>query len=382
MLPDREKPVVLVVDDTLDNITLLNEILKDEYKVKVATNGEKALEVARNTLPDIILMDVMMPVMNGYEACRRLKENEKLRDIPVLFLTARSDEEDEKKGFTLGAADYIVKPVSPPILTARMKTHLALKRSRDILESQNHFLDEEIQRRTKDVSIVQEASIMAMAALAETRDYETGCHLQRAKLYIKELAEYMSKTEKFKDVLTPGKIKMIVISSPLHDIGKIGIPDHILLKPGPLTDDEYEVMKKHTVLGRDAIMCAEKLIGNMETFLTCAREIAYSHHEKWDGSGYPQRLSGEDIPLPARLMAVVDAYDALTSRRIYKEAITHEEAVSIIQADTGKHFDPDVVRAFLTLQEQFKYISERYMDCTESMLIQTYEGVQETRRAT
>lgn len=192
----------------------------------------------------------------------------------------------------------------------------------------------------------------------------------------------MSKTEKFKDVLTPGKIKMIVISSPLHDIGKIGIPDHILLKPGPLTDDEYEVMKKHTVLGRDAIMCAEKLIGNMETFLTCAREIAYSHHEKWDGSGYPQRLSGEDIPLPARLMAVVDAYDALTSRRIYKEAITHEEAVSIIQADTGKHFDPDVVRAFLTLQEQFKYISERYMDCTESMLIQTYEGVQETRRAT
>lgn len=164
MLPDREKPVVLVVDDTLDNITLLNEILKDEYKVKVATNGEKALEVARNTLPDIILMDVMMPVMNGYEACRRLKENEKLRDIPVLFLTARSDEEDEKKGFTLGAADYIVKPVSPPILTARMKTHLALKRSRDILESQNHFLDEEIQRRTKDVSIVQEASIMAMAA--------------------------------------------------------------------------------------------------------------------------------------------------------------------------------------------------------------------------
>lgn len=362
MLPDREKPVVLVVDDTPGNIILLNEILKDEYKIKIATNGEKALEAALKTPPDIILMDVMMPVMDGYEACLRLKENERLRNIPILFLTAKSDEEDEKRGFALGAADYIIKPVSPPILAARMKTHLELKRSRDILENQNQFLDEEIKRRTRDVSVVQEASIMAMAALAETRDYETGRHLQRSKLYIRKLAEHMGKIDKFKEILTPEKIKLIAISSPLHDIGKIGMPDNILLKPGSLTDEEYEIMKKHTVLGRDAILCAEDLIGGTETFLSCAREISYSHHEKWDGSGYPQGLSGEDIPLPARLMAVVDAYDALTSRRIYKEAISHEKAVSIIKSDSGKHFDPDVVCAFLELQEQFKEISGEYTD--------------------
>lgn len=380
MLREREKPVVLVVDDTLDNITLVNEILKNDYRIKVATNGEKALEVAKNTRPDIILMDVMMPVMNGYEACARLKQDEDLKDIPVLFLTALSDEEDEKKGFMLGAADYIIKPVSPSILTARIKTHLALKHSRDVLEDQNHFLDKEIQRRMKEISTVQEASIMAMAILAETRDHETGFHIQRAKLYIRELAEHMGRMEAYKAFLTPDRIRMIVLSSPLHDIGKVGIPDQILLKPGKLTPEEYEIMKNHAVLGGDAILSVEKLIGGAETFLTCAREIAYFHHEKWDGSGYPSGLSREAIPLPARLMAVVDVYDALTSRRIYKEAVSHEKAVSIIREDAGKHFDPDVVDAFLALEEKFKGISVKYMDDASGMLTQTHESVREAGR--
>ncbi|NLJ99914.1 MAG: two-component system response regulator [Clostridia bacterium] len=355
-----EKPAVLVVDDAQDNIVFLNEVLKEEYNVRVATNGKRALEVAHRTLPDIILMDIVMPIMNGYEACRRIKKSEALKDIPVLFLTVKSYDEDEKKGFDLGAADYIVKPVNPSILKARVSTHLELKRSRDILKDQNQFLEEEVRRRIKEISTVQEASIMAMASLAEMRDDETGSHLKRVRFYIKELAEYMGKMKEYRDVLTPERIRLIVLSSPLHDIGKIGIPDEILLKPGPLSSEEYEFMKKHTILGGNAIESAERLIGDARTFLSCTREIAYYHHEKWDGSGYPLGLSGEDIPLPARLMAVVDAYDALTSRRVYKDAVPHEKAVAVIKEDSGKHFDPNVVHAFLKLQKEFKEISKKY----------------------
>lgn len=373
-MSDKRKPTILIVDDNADNITLYNKILKNEYRIKVATNGVVATRLAKRTLPDIILMDVMMPLMNGYETCRRLKKIEKLRDVSVLFLTAKAGEEDEKKGLILGAADYMVKPISPSILKARINTHLALKKSRDVLEKQNHFLDDEIQRRTKDISIVQEASIMAMAALAEIRDNETGRHLQRTKLYIKELVEYIGQFEKFKKELSPIKTKLIILSSPLHDIGKVGIPDNILLKPGPLTKEEHDIMKKHTILGRNVIMRVEKLIGGVETFLSCARGIAYSHHEKWDGSGYPQGLSGIDIPLAARLMAIVDAYDAITSKRVYKEAISHEKAVSIITADSGKHFDPDVVIAFLALKEQFRSISEKQPDLAKDKIKGICEG--------
>lgn len=380
MLQEREKPVVLIVDDTLDNITLVNEVLKNEYRVKVATNGEKALEIALNTRPDIILLDVVMPIMDGYETCRRLKQDSRLSDIPILFLTARSDEEDEKKGFMLGAADYISKPVSPVILTARIKTHLSLKRSRDILTDQNRFLDEEVRRRTRDISTLQEASIIALAALAETRDNETGRHIQRAKLYIQLLATELSRREKHEKLLTPEKIRLIAISSPLHDIGKVGIPDYILLNPDSLTAEEYEIMKKHTELGRDALVCAEKQLGDLETFLSCAREIAYSHHEKWDGTGYPQGLSGEAIPFSARLMAVADAYDTLTSRRVYKEPVPHGEAVSKIRADSGAHFDPDIVEAFLAVSAQFEVIAEKYADDTASILTQLHDGAELIRR--
>ncbi len=362
MLSGEQKPTVLVVDDTHDNILLLNELLREEYRVRIATDGVKALEAAKYAPPDIILMDVGMPVMDGYEACRRLKEDKTLRDIPVIFLTAKSDEADEQKGFSLGAADYIAKPVSPVILAARMKTHLALKRSKDLLENQNRFLEEEVQRRTKDISILQEASIMAMAALAETRDNETGEHLQRTKLYIKELAEYLKQTKKYEEVLSAQTIEMITLSAPLHDIGKVGIPDNILWKPGALSEEEYHIMKTHTTMGRDAILCVERLMGGADTFLGCAREIAYSHHEKWNGCGYPQGLSGEEIPLSARLMAVADAYDAITTRRVYKAAVEHSRAVEIIRIDSGSHFDPDIVDAFLARQDQFKTIS---MTCAE-----------------
>ncbi|WP_379133867.1 two-component system response regulator [Paenibacillus sp. sgz500958] len=358
-MPDV-RPVILVVDDTPDNIVLLSGLLKEQYKVKVATNGEKALQVAKSSPPDLILLDIMMPVMDGYETCRRLKEDEELKDIPVIFLTAKEEVEDENKGFGLGAVDYITKPLSSPILLSRVKTHLTLKMSKDFLEDQNQYLEAEISRRTKEISLIQEVSVMAMAALAEMRDSETGNHIQRTKLYIEVLATQLSRTDKYLDVLSKQQVELIVLSAPLHDIGKVGIPDHILLKPGVLTREEFEYMKTHTTLGRDAILRAEVLMDRPETFLRFAKEIVYSHHEKWNGTGYPEGLAGEQIPLSARLMAVADVYDALTSKRVYKEAMSHEQAVRIIENDAGIHFDPDIVQIFLKHQHKFKDISEKY----------------------
>ncbi|MNB97957.1 Cyclic di-GMP phosphodiesterase response regulator RpfG [compost metagenome] len=354
------RPVILVVDDTPDNIALLSGLLKDCYKVKVATNGEKALQIAKAAPPDLILLDIMMPGMDGYETCRRLMQDEVLREIPVIFLTAKEEVEDENKGFDSGAVDYITKPISAPILLSRVKTHLTLKRSKDFLADKNQYLEAEISRRIQEISLIQEVSVMAMAALAEMRDPETGNHIQRTKLYIKELATRLGRTEKYADVLSPEHISLIVTSAPLHDIGKVGIPDHILLKPGKLTDEEYEVMKTHTTQGRDAVLRAERLMNSTETFLRFAKEIVYSHHEKWDGTGYPQGLTGDAIPLSARLMAVADVYDALTSKRVYKEAMSHEQAVDIIVGDAGRHFDPEIVEIFVKCSQKFQEISDRY----------------------
>lgn len=353
----NSKPVILLAGNTRDNIASVSAILEREYQVQVATNGKMTLKMAHITHPDIIVMDAAIPEPDGYAVCARLKQTGELRDIPIVFLAFGGNEADEKKGLAAGAADYIIGPVSPTGLSLRIRTQLLLKQSRDIIADQDRFLDEEVHRRTREMTLIQEASIMALAALAEMRDNETGAHLRRAKLYVKELAEYMGKTKKYRHILTPEKIRMIVLSAPMHDIGKVGISDRILRKKGKLSAAEYETMKTHTVLGRDAILNAERWIGEAETFLTCAREIAYSHHEKWDGSGYPQALSGEDIPLSARLMAVADVYDALTSRRIYKEAISHDAATEIIRQDAGKHFDPDVVDAFLAIKDRFQAIA-------------------------
>lgn len=359
---ESTKAVVLVVDDTPDNITLLSGLLKDLYKVKVALNGEKALAMITKNPPDIILLDVMMPVMDGYETCRIVKENSRWKDIPVIFLTSKNEVEDESRGFEFGAADYITKPVNPAILLSRVKTHLSLKQASDFLKSKNHYLESEVSRRTKEIALIQEVSIMAMAALAETRDNETGYHIQRTKLYVKTLCEYLGKQQKYKVVLNQETIDLIVTSAPLHDIGKVGIPDSILLKPGKLTYDEFELMKTHTTLGKEAILKAEQLMNRPETFLQFPKEMVFSHHERWDGNGYPQGLSGESIPLSARIIALADAYDALTSKRVYKQAYTHVKAVEIIKEESGKHFDPDIVLAFLSLTEEFYEIAHRYIE--------------------
>jgi putative two-component system response regulator len=360
-----EKPMltVLVVDDTPDNLSLMSSLLKDHYRVKVANHGDKGLRIATSEVPpDLILLDIMMPDIDGYEVCRRLKADPRTRDIPVIFLTARSEVEDETKGLELGAADYITKPISPPIVLARVRAHLALKASADFLRDKSAFLEHEVAMRTLEVHAIQDVTIMAMASLAETRDNETGNHIRRTQLYVRCLAEKLSAHPRFADFLSERNIELLFKSAPLHDIGKIGIPDTILLKPGKLTPEEFEVMKTHTTLGRNAIEDAERRLGMKVVFLTMAKEIAYSHQEKWDGSGYPLGLAGEAIPVSARLMALADVYDALISKRVYKPAFTHEVSCDIVIKGRGTHFDPDVTDAFIAVADNFAAIARKYTD--------------------
>ncbi len=351
---------ILIVDDTEENVDILVDLL-GEYDLAVALDGVRALEIASQESVDLILLDVMMPEMDGYEVCRILKSQQKTKEIPVIFLTAKIEVEDEIKGLELGAVDYIAKPFSPPIIKERVKNHLLLKSAKDCLRNQNEYLETEVKKRTQEIVAIENATINAMASLAETRDNDTGNHIVRTKNYVGLLARHLSKNPKFSERLDERSLEMICKSAPLHDIGKIGIPDHILLKPGKLEADEFETMKTHSKIGHDAIVSAEKNLENIQvSFLSFARQIALSHHEKWDGSGYPEGLKGEDIPLCARIMAVADVYDALISERVYKKGMPHEQAVEIIKKDSGTHFDPDVVEAFVLLEQEFKTIAMRY----------------------
>jgi putative two-component system response regulator len=275
--------------------------------------------------------------------------------------------EDEQKGLALGAVDYITKPISPPILMARVATQLSLKASADFLRSQNDFLEAEVARRTSELEAIQDVTILAMASLAETRDSETGKHLLRTQRYVKALAQKLRPHPRFSNFLTDQNIKVLFKSAPLHDIGKVGIPDRILLKPGRFEPQEMEIMKNHTLLGRDAIQLAEDWLGKPVEFLTIAKEIALCHQERWDGSGYPGAIAGDTIPASARLMAVADVYDALISRRVYKDRMTHEQATQIIVEGRGSHFDPDVVDAFVEIAEEFRSIAQRYPDSDDDL---------------
>jgi putative two-component system response regulator len=358
----------LVVDDTPDNLKIMSGLLKDTYRVKIANSGEKALSIVQSEEPpDMVLLDIMMPEMDGHEVCRRLKKDPKSKNIPIIFLTAKAEVSDEEEGLKLGAVDYITKPISPPIVMARVETHLKLKASADFLRDKAEYLESEVIRRTREVAAIQDVTILAMASLAETRDSDTGNHIRRTQYYMKALAEKLTNHPRFSSYLDAERISVLFKSAPLHDIGKVGIPDRILLKPGKFEPDEFEIMKTHTTLGRDAIEHAEHSLGTPVAFLECAKEIALSHQEKWDGSGYPRGIGGDDIPISARLMAVADVYDALISRRVYKSGMSHEKAVSIIKESSGSHFDPDIVTAFLDLQDEFQDIARRYADSDQDM---------------
>ena len=362
------KPTILVIDDSPDSLTLMSGLLKDTYRVKVATHGETGLKVALSAQPpDLILLDIMMPDLDGYEVCRQLKANPMSQGIPVIFLTAKSDTEDEQRGLSLGAVDYITKPISPAILLARVATQLALKASADFLRDKNDFLEQEVTRRTQELSNAQDVTILAMTSLAETRDSDTGNHIRRTQHYVKALAEALTAHPRFADKLNAQVINVLFKSAPLHDIGKVGIPDRILLKPSSLSVEEFDIMKTHTTLGFEAIEQAEKTLGTQVPFLQMAKEIALSHQEKWDGSGYPQGLKGDAIPMSARLMAVADVYDALISQRVYKPALPHDRAVQIVFQGRGSHFDPDMVDAFIGIQDEFNDIAQRFKDSDDNL---------------
>ncbi len=367
-MADSEQLKVLIVDDTPENIDVLGEILRPYYKRSVALDGEKALKIAKSeTPPDLVLLDVMMPGIDGYEVCRRLKDDKRTSDIPVIFVTAKGEVNDETRGFELGAVDYITKPVSPPLVLARVKAHLELATARKALKNQNAVLEDMVEERTHEIQITQDVTIEALASLAETRDNETGSHIRRTQNYVRALAEELVTHVRFSNYLDDSVIALLYKSAPLHDIGKVGVPDNILLKPGKLSDDEFEIMKEHVRYGRDALLRAEKTLGDKasSSFLKLAREIAYSHHEKWDGSGYPEGTAGDAIPIAARFMAVADVYDALVSRRVYKPPFSHSKAVDIIREGRGSHFDPDIVDAFLKIHETFRRIAVEYADSDE-----------------
>jgi putative two-component system response regulator len=365
--PNPPAATLLVVDDTPENLAVMGALLQPRYRVRAASSGRRAIEVAETQpVPDLILLDVMMPDMDGYATLAELRSNPATADIPVIFVTAMDATEDEEYGLSLGAVDYITKPVRPAIVLARVRAQLELKHARDRLRHQNAFLEAEIARRMGENQLVQDVSIHALARLAETRDPETGDHLKRTQGYVRTLARRLQEHPRFREFLDERTIELLTKSAPLHDIGKVGIPDHILLKPGRLTPEEWTIMKTHARLGSEAIEHAEEDAERPVAFLILAKEIAHWHHEKWDGSGYPDGLAGDAIPISARLMALADVFDALICRRVYKPPMPFEEARDIIAAERGRHFDPDVTDAFLAAFDEFVAIARRHRDGDEA----------------
>jgi putative two-component system response regulator len=353
----------LIVDDNPENLTVLGELLCERYKVRAANSGARALQLALQApLPDLILLDIMMPGMNGYEVLERLRESDDTRDIPVIFTTAMDADEDEQRGIVLGAVDYITKPLRPAIVLARVHAHLELKLARDRLQRANDSREAEITRRMRENLMIQEVTIRALARLAETRDNETGNHILRTQHYVHALARRVSSHPRFAVELDEQSIALIAKSAPLHDIGKVGIPDSVLLKPGKLSAEEWAIMKTHAALGADAISRAEADTHEPVKFLEFAKQVARNHHERWDGGGYPDALVGDAIPLSARLMALADVFDALISARVYKKAFTFDEARELMAEQRSKHFDPDLLDAFLAGFDEFCDIARRHPD--------------------
>jgi len=357
------KITVLVVDDDPTTLTATSSILKDQYHVRIANSGERAIQVAQTApFPELILLDISMPGMDGFEVIRELKNNDKTQNIPVIFVTAMESEGDEETGLSLGAVDYITKPIKPAILLARTMTHVTLKQAQDFLVDQNEFLEAEISRRLKENITVQNVSIRALAHLAETRDPETGDHILRTQSYVNELAKLLQSHSRFKSLISKHFVDLLTKSAPLHDIGKVGIPDHVLLKPGKFNRDEWLIMQTHAEIGARAIEYAEKDVKQPVEFLSLAKEIAHWHHERWDGSGYPDKLKGDDIPLSARIMALADVFDALISSRIYKEPMSFADTWDVIEAEQGHQFDPDIAKVFLDNFDVFVEIAYKYQN--------------------
>ena len=356
------RATVLVVDDTPANLSLLSNVLNKLYRVQVATSGHKALEIAARQPPDLIVLDVMMPELDGYEVCRRLKADPRTQAVPVLFLTALTRAEDETRGFEVGGADFIHKPFNPATVQARVHTHLQLKSLLDASRQRAQWLQGELEEKLRDVDRLRDATVHVMVSFAEFRDEETGNHVRRTQEYVRTLAQWLRASGQ-RPELSDEQIDQLARSAPLHDIGKVAIPDGILLKPGPLTDDELVVMRSHAVRGWEMLRRAADRMGpEGGLYLQYGMEIARHHHERWDGSGYPDGLAEDDIPLSARLMAVADVYDALISRRPYKEPMPHDAALRYIEGESGRHFDPRVVQGLLATAPELARIADQWRD--------------------
>ncbi len=341
-MSSNSKQSILVVDDTPENIDVLSGVLRTEFKVKAALNGERALKIAcSDPKPDMILLDIMMPGMDGYEVCRQLKENPATSKIPVIFVTAKNQEEDEQRGLELGAVDYITKPISPAIVKARVHTHLALY-------DQNRYLENKVKERTNELEETRLQVIRRLGRAAEYKDNETGLHVIRMSHYSQLIARVYGGNETW--------VELLFNAAPMHDIGKIGIPDGILLKPGKLDDVEWKVMQKHAAIGAD-------IIGEHPSpLLKLSRLVAVTHHEKWDGSGYPNGLAGENIALEGRIVAIADVFDALTSERPYKKAWRVNDAVQLMDDNSSRHFDPQLIPLLHEVLPEILAIKEKYAE--------------------
>jgi putative two-component system response regulator len=363
------RPRVLVIDNSPEICALLQAMLDDLYDVKVANSGRDALELlCWPPTPDLILLDVMMPGMDGYQVCREIKSKLEFANVPVLFVTAKSETAGEQMGFAVGGVDYIIKPFSMQIIRARVQTHLSLKAATDALRYQTLHLEEEVAKRIRELMIVQDVTVMALAKLAEVRKAESPNYARRTQHYVRAIARKLSEHPNYAPELSVKFIDTLFRATPLHDIGKVGIPDRILLKPGKLTPEELDIMKTHVTLGRDALEAAQLALGSEAEFLTVAKEVTYSHQEKWDGSGYPKGIRGTAIPLSARLVSVALVYNALISRRVYREPLPHDQALEILKLSRGKHFDPDVVDAFMAIQENIQAITVALPDTEEDFI--------------
>jgi putative two-component system response regulator len=350
---------IMVVDDNPANLKLLEDMLQQYgYEVCSFPLGRLALAAAAEAPPDLILLDINMPEMDGFEVCRRLRSNAAFSSIPVIFLSALNETKDKLAAFKTGGFDYVTKPFEPEELQARIETQLELRELRAKVERQNHDLESLVRQQVREIADGQMATIFALAKLADSRDNETGKHLERVQVLCRVLAIEMSASPNYSGTITDGYVENIFCASPLHDIGKVAIPDAILLKAGKLTDEEFAVMKTHTTHGAKTLeLVLEKHRAN--AFVRMGIEIARSHHEMWDGAGYPDGLAGSEIPVSARIMAVADCYDALRSRRRYKEPLSHEESRDIIVRNSGHQFEPEMVSAFCKVQESFRQVSDR-----------------------
>lgn len=343
----RSKPTILVVDDVPENIDVLTGVLKDEYRVRAATNGPSALSLAKKSPPDLILLDIMMPGMDGYDVCRQLKSDLATCKVPVIFVTAMGEVEDETRGFEVGCVDYITKPVSPPIVRHRIKTHLALY-------DQKRSLEVQVQERTVELDHTRLQVIHRLGRAAEYRDNETGMHVIRMSHYAYAIGTAAG--------LDREAAELMLNAAPMHDVGKIGVPDSILIKPAKLSSDEWAIMRRHCDYGAS-------IIGDYpHPLFQASRTIALTHHEKWNGGGYPQGLAGEDIPLMGRIVAIADVFDALTTVRPYKAAWPVEEALDWIKAQRGEHFDPELVDVFFSVLPNILEFKERYAEDKGPML--------------